>query len=274
MKNFYDILVTDVNCSAIEIKEAYEKLSVKFRPDLNQNDPYFENRFKQICEAYEVLGDPAKRRQYDQQLREIKAYSLIKTKKEQRYYNKAIDITFTIVLVFFTLVFGDYVISSIRSKKAAKVKKAVAVNAVPSHKTKHHKKKYVAKIITAHPFFKVKPDTAKTNPVVQTPVNDNVIVNIQKAETPKTSNPENNVTNDLKRTTITENNPDFPYATYLFSNETGVVNMRKFDSYGSAIIKVIPTKSEVFVLEKGNTYYKVQFDNSIGYVPKWSVQTK
>ena len=48
MKDFYYILGTDVNATSAEIREAYKKLSKKFHPDLNQNDYYFESRFKEV----------------------------------------------------------------------------------------------------------------------------------------------------------------------------------------------------------------------------------
>lgn len=78
-------------------------------------------------------------------------------------------------------------------------------------------------------------------------------------------------TNNAKLPT---NEATLPYTTYLKSNETGVVNMRKFDNYGSPVIKVIPTNSEVSVLEKGNSYYKVLFENTTGYVARWNVLKK
>jgi DnaJ-class molecular chaperone len=62
LKNYYEILGTDKSASQEEIKKAYRNLSKKFHPDVNQDG---EARFKEIAEAYEVLGDPAKRAQYD-----------------------------------------------------------------------------------------------------------------------------------------------------------------------------------------------------------------
>ncbi len=50
--------------------------------------------------------------------------------------------------------------------------------------------------------------------------------------------------------------------------------MRRGDEYGSPVIEKIPANSKVFVMEKGNAYYKVAYDNYIGYVPRWSLETK
>lgn len=65
MTDNYKILGVDPKSSQDEIRAAYRKLSKKFHPDLNNGDPYFENLFKQIHEAYEILGDPEKRKEFD-----------------------------------------------------------------------------------------------------------------------------------------------------------------------------------------------------------------
>src|SRR5262249_17326931 len=49
-----------------EIKKAYRKLARKYHPDLNPNNKQSEEKFKEIQEAYEVLGDAEKRKKYDQ----------------------------------------------------------------------------------------------------------------------------------------------------------------------------------------------------------------
>ena len=65
--------------------------------------------------------------------------------------------------------------------------------------------------------------------------------------------------------------PSFLYATYIKANMTGLVNMRESDNFGADVIATIPGNSKVFVVEKGNTYYKVVYNNVSGYVPKWSL---
>src|SRR6185295_6545007 len=49
-----------------DIKKAYRKLARKYHPDLNPNSKTSEDKFKELQEAYEVLGDPEKRSKYDQ----------------------------------------------------------------------------------------------------------------------------------------------------------------------------------------------------------------
>ncbi|HSR47501.1 MAG TPA: DnaJ C-terminal domain-containing protein [Anaerolineales bacterium] len=64
-KDYYRILGVERNADEKEIKRAYRRLAVKFHPDKNPGDNESENRFKEINEAYEVLGDPTKRAKYD-----------------------------------------------------------------------------------------------------------------------------------------------------------------------------------------------------------------
>jgi len=65
-KNYYKILGVERNASPDQIKKAYRKLAMKWHPDRNQdNKKEAESRFKEIGEAYSVLSDAAKRKQYD-----------------------------------------------------------------------------------------------------------------------------------------------------------------------------------------------------------------
>jgi curved DNA-binding protein len=65
-KDYYRILGVERNADAKDIKRAYRKLAVKHHPDKNPGDKQAEETFKEINEAYEVLGDAAKRAKYDQ----------------------------------------------------------------------------------------------------------------------------------------------------------------------------------------------------------------
>jgi curved DNA-binding protein CbpA len=71
-KDYYYILGVARNASQDEIKKAYRKLSTKFHPDKNDGDKFFEERFKDINEAYETLVDDRKRKIYDQRFQEGK----------------------------------------------------------------------------------------------------------------------------------------------------------------------------------------------------------
>ena len=65
-KDYYSILGVEKNASNDEIKSAYRRLAKKYHPDLNKDNPDAANKFKEINEAYEVLGDDTKRHNYDQ----------------------------------------------------------------------------------------------------------------------------------------------------------------------------------------------------------------
>ncbi len=65
-KDYYQTLGIPKSAPAKDIKQAYRKLARKFHPDVNPGDKSAETRFKEINEAYEVLGDPEKRRKYDE----------------------------------------------------------------------------------------------------------------------------------------------------------------------------------------------------------------
>ena len=65
-KDYYKILNLSRDATNSEIKKAYRKLALKYHPDKNkENKEYYENKFKDISEAYQILGDPSKRKTYD-----------------------------------------------------------------------------------------------------------------------------------------------------------------------------------------------------------------
>ena len=64
-KDYYKILDVAENASDIEVKKSYRKLAHEHHPDHNKNAPNSEEKFKQITEAYGVLIDPLKRKEYD-----------------------------------------------------------------------------------------------------------------------------------------------------------------------------------------------------------------
>ncbi len=71
MKDYYYILGVDTTATESQIKSAYRKLSIKFHPDKNDGDKFFEDRFKDIQEAYEILSNFSKRSEYDIRLKSL-----------------------------------------------------------------------------------------------------------------------------------------------------------------------------------------------------------
>jgi curved DNA-binding protein CbpA len=68
MREYYSVLGVNKNASESEIISAYRKLSAKFHPDANGNDPFFAERFRELQEAYNILINLSKRAEYDTEL--------------------------------------------------------------------------------------------------------------------------------------------------------------------------------------------------------------
>ena len=76
-KDYYETLGVPRNASEKQIRSAFRKLARKYHPDVNPDNPDAVTRFKEINEAHEVLGDPEKRKKYDEfgsQWREYEAW--------------------------------------------------------------------------------------------------------------------------------------------------------------------------------------------------------
>jgi DnaJ-class molecular chaperone len=68
LENYYKILEVSSTATTEDIKKSYRRLSKKYHPDINSGDKKAEDKFKQVAEAYSVIGDPVKRSKYDDTL--------------------------------------------------------------------------------------------------------------------------------------------------------------------------------------------------------------
>lgn len=85
-KNYYQILGIDEQATAEQIKKSYRSLARKFHPDRNPDRPDAEERFKAIQEAYDVLSDPAKRKEYDRYRKD--PFANFQTTNGDQFYRK------------------------------------------------------------------------------------------------------------------------------------------------------------------------------------------
>ncbi|MBI2982034.1 MAG: J domain-containing protein [Deltaproteobacteria bacterium] len=65
-RDYYEVLGVSRSASANEIKKSYRRLAKQYHPDVNKGDKRSEERFKEISQAYDVLGDADKKKKYDQ----------------------------------------------------------------------------------------------------------------------------------------------------------------------------------------------------------------
>ncbi len=271
MKDFYYILGADINSSYDEIKEAYRKLSKKFHPDLNPDDEYFETQFRQINEAYEILSDPVKRKKYDSALKKANANPIDEeferrrqqTGKYEPYKRRSVTYRFkrgpgvgtSILLIVVGLIFAAYLVKSFSNSKLKTVRAVVTTPPVYKTIRKHHKKKHLNQNIPKDTISTIFKDTNQ--------INTDAIGKPPAVLSKKSSQPP-----------IIQDSPRFLYSTYIHANITGIVNLREADYYGSPVIGVIPADSRVDVLEKGNVYYKISYNDNVGYVPKWALEKR
>jgi curved DNA-binding protein len=75
MKDYYKILGVTKTTGEEELRKCYRKLAMQYHPDRNPDDPAAEEKFKEVAEAYGVLTDPVKRREYDACRTSGKTYS-------------------------------------------------------------------------------------------------------------------------------------------------------------------------------------------------------
>jgi curved DNA-binding protein CbpA len=89
MKDYYYILGLSKEATQDDIKKAYRKLSLKFHPDQNNGDLFFEERFKDIKEAYDTLNNESSRKKYDEIIKPINVkvdYTNTESEKKETHF--------------------------------------------------------------------------------------------------------------------------------------------------------------------------------------------
>ncbi|MGV3503019.1 MAG: DnaJ domain-containing protein [Adhaeribacter sp.] len=87
--NYYHILAVPTTADAREIKKAYKQLAIQYHPDKHQGNAYYEEKFKQVSEAYQVLSNPHKRAVYDLKLQFLLRERLRQAAQQHRYRYQA-----------------------------------------------------------------------------------------------------------------------------------------------------------------------------------------
>lgn len=80
--NYYEVLGVSENADISEIKKKYRKLAMKYHPDRNSGDENATKKFREVTEAYEVLGDEKKREEYDCKRKNVQSQRRNKNKNE------------------------------------------------------------------------------------------------------------------------------------------------------------------------------------------------
>jgi hypothetical protein len=169
--------------------------------------------------------------------------------------------SFKIIVILLAMIFAGYVFRTFTTGTKQIILADTVAISQPLKKHKRHKpKNYVnvvkpiKSVIDTPKVITIKPDIPKTEPTKQ-------IALIKPAPTKQLPD------------TIKQNST-FLYITYVQPNATGIVKLREQDNFNSTTLANIPAKSKVQVLQKGATYYKVAYNNNIGFVPKWTLQIK
>lgn len=89
VKDYYQVLGLTPEAPTEEIRTAYRKLAKANHPDKHKGDPIYVEKFKDIQEAYDVLSDSYKRKEYDDQLARQNSYNKKNSKKEQAANKKS-----------------------------------------------------------------------------------------------------------------------------------------------------------------------------------------
>jgi len=106
MENLYSILGVDQTATDTEIKKAFRMLSKKYHPDVNPGNKKAEEQFRAVSEAYAILQNPQKRKEYDKKLEEGKKGSYHKAENNKNTFSKETEFNFNNMDEQFARFFG------------------------------------------------------------------------------------------------------------------------------------------------------------------------
>jgi len=176
-------------------------------------------------------------------------------KKVRRY-----STSFKVILILLGVIATGYFAKLFTGTKQVILADTVAENHAPKkHKRKHRIKNHAPKI-AALPVADTMAKVSRVAAIKPGAVKAAVVLPLPVKSLPDSS--------------TTDNSNKFLYTTYVRPNVTGIVKLRQEDKFYADIIADIPANAQVKVLRKGPTYYQVAYNNNIGFVPKWALQTK
>ncbi|MCC8426034.1 SH3 domain-containing protein [Mucilaginibacter sp. UR6-11] len=177
--------------------------------------------------------------------------------------------SFKVIMILITLIFTGYIFKLTTGTKQVilpAVDSTAAIHPPKKRKRKHRVKNRTVAIAVVKPVT----DSTKIIPVKKIAA---VKVVPQKSEQA--------VTMPLTKPVPAKHLPgvdstakSFLYTTSVQPNVTGIVKLRQQANFYSDVITNIPANAKVQVLEKGPTYYRIAYNNNIGFVPRWALQNK
>lgn len=186
------------------------------------------------------------------------------------YRSKKVSTSFTVILILLALITAAFLYKFF----CRQGRKAIATYTAVNHPHKKHKRKHKIKNKIAINSVNHKADTVKAPHLT----GSNKTIITDAAAPLKTAITQPAITKPITVKTDSNRavkpNNTFLYTTYVQPNITGIVKMRAQDKFYSNIIATIPANSKVLVLAKGATYYRVSYNNNIGFVPRWALQIK